>query len=292
MVVFSRNLLISPLLNSSNSVIFPPNGTHNYQSSADDIMHRFLIKSIFLLSVLFGWGIKENVAKDFRIENRVFVEGKKEADSRSLTIFHGGMVYDFLTEPPEITIFDNSSHHFVLLNLKNQEQSELSAEEVNAFIKKLNELAYKQKDPLGKFFSDPKFEELFDAATGELSLTSRWVTYRVVTEAPLDRATIARYRDFSDWYARLNSMLNPGSRPPMARLQVNDALARHQVVAEVHLTVTSVKNNTPQKTVLRSEHDFKMNITPSILEQIQNAEEARSKFKMVPFEKYRKNRQL
>ena len=148
-----------------------------------------------------------------------------------MTIFHGGMVYDFLTEPPEITIFDNSSHHFVLLNLKNQEQSELSAEEVNAFIKKLNELAYKQKDPLGKFFSDPKFEELFDAATGELSLTSRWVTYRVVTEAPLDRATIARYRDFSDWYARLNSMLNPGSRPPMAGLQVNDALARHQVVA-------------------------------------------------------------
>jgi hypothetical protein len=197
-----------------------------------------------------------------------------------------------MSEPSEVTIFDKSTGHFILLNMATQEQTVLSTAEVNAFTEKLKQLANKQKDPLNKFFADPSFEELFDADKGELSLISHWVTYRIVTEIPKNQAVVAQYREFSDWYTRLNAILNPGSRPPTARLQVNDALARHQVVArEVNLTMTLVKNNVPQKTVLRSEHDLMPTITPSDLEQIQHAREARGKFKMVPYEKYGKKRQ-
>ena len=174
--------------------------------------------------------------------------------------------------PSEVTIFDKDTGRFILLNMANQEQTELSIAEVNAFSEKLKQLSNKQKDPLSKFFADPKFEERFQATNGELTLSSPWVTYRLVTAAAKNPAVSAQYRDFSDGYARLNALLNPGSRPPSARLQVNEALARHQVIArEVNLTMTSVKNNVSQKTVLRSEHDFTQNLTASDVERIQNA---------------------
>jgi hypothetical protein len=256
-------------------------------------MYRYITKSGLLLAAMLVCGIQENRADDFRIENRVFVEGKKEPESRSLTLFHGEMVYDFMSEPSEVTIFDKVIGRFILLNMAHQMQTELSIAEVNAFAEKLKQLANKQKDPLSRFFADPKFEERFDATNGELSLTSPWVTYRVVTEVPKNPAVSTQYRKFSDWYTRLNAMLNPGSRPPLARLKVNEALARHQVVArEVTFTMTSVKNDVPQKTVLRSEHDFSPNLTTSDLDQIQHAREARGKFKLVHYNQYGKNRKL
>jgi hypothetical protein len=51
-----------------------------------------------------------------------------------------------------------------------------------------------------------------------------------------------------------------------------------------------MKDNALQKTSLRSEHDFAFELTPSDLEQIKNAQNARSKFKSLPYEKYEKNR--
>ena len=138
---------------------------------------------------------------DFRIENRVFVEGEKEPQSRSLTLFQAGIVYDFMSEPSEVTIFDKAAGRFILLNMAKREQTEVTSAEIDAFIEKLKRLANKQKDPLNKFFADPKFEERFGAAGGELSLTSPWVTYRVVTEAAKDSTVSADYRDFSDGYA-------------------------------------------------------------------------------------------
>jgi hypothetical protein len=244
-----------------------------------------------LVALIFLCGANDNWALDFRIENRVFVEKEKVPQSRSLTLFQAGMVYDFMSDPSEVTIFDKSAGRFVLLNMAKQEQTEVTIAEIDAFIEKLKRLADKQKDPLSKFFADPKFEERFDAASGELSLTSPWVSYRMITEAAKDPAISAEYRDFSDGYSRLNAMLNPGSRPPMARLQVNQALAGREVLArEVNLTMTSIKDDIQQKTVLRSEHDFSANLSASDLDQIRGARESRDKFKMVPYDKYKKNR--
>ena len=75
----------------------------------------------------------------------------------------------------------------------------------------------------------------------------------------------------------------------IARLQVNDALARHQAIArEVQLTMTLVKNNSPQKTTLRSEHDLSPDLTPFDFDQIKRAREARGQFKLIRYDKYKK----
>jgi hypothetical protein len=254
-------------------------------------MRRLLLKSGLLLTVILAGVIRQTPAEDFRIENRVFVEGKQTPESRSLTLFHEGMVYDFMSDPSEVTIFDKAAGRFVLLNMASQEQMELSTTEVNAFAEKLRQLANRQKDPLSRFFADPKFEEAFDAARGELSLASPSVTYRVVVDTPKHESIISQYREFSDWYTRLNAMLNPGSRPPFARLKVNEALALRQAVArEVSLAITTIKNGEAETAVLRSTHDLSPTLTPSDLDQIQKAGEARGKFKVVSSRQYEKRR--
>jgi hypothetical protein len=255
------------------------------------IMHRFFIINSFLLFAVLACLVQENLAEDFRIENRVYFEGNKEPDSHSLTLFHKGVVYDFMSDPSEMTVFDKASGRFNILNLTNHVQTELSLANIETFVNNLKQLANKQKDPLIKFCADPKFEERFDAPNEELTLSSPWATYRIITKAAKNPDVSAQYREFSDWYSRLNSMLTPGSRPPQARLQVNEVLARREILAkEVNLTMTTLKNNALQKTTLRSEHDYQPDLTSSDLDQIQQAQDAMKKFKIVPYEKYRKDR--
>ena len=53
-------------------------------------MIRFIIKNGLFMMAIFFCGLGETRAVDFRIENRVFVGGEKEPQSRSLTLFRGG----------------------------------------------------------------------------------------------------------------------------------------------------------------------------------------------------------
>jgi hypothetical protein len=254
-------------------------------------MHHLRIKKILLTIVVLFVGIEGAWAEDFRLENRVYLEGKKEPESRTVTLFHGGMVYDFLSDPGEVTIFDKATGRFILLNMANREQTELTVAELKAFTEKLKQSAGKQKDPVYKFFADPKFEERFDSLNEELTFTSPTVTYAIKTKAVKNATICGQYREFSDGYSQLNAMLNPGSRPPQARLQINEALSRRGILPEeVKLTITSMKDNSPQKTVLRSEHEFKPGLTESDLDRIKQVGEARGKFKAISFDKYGKNR--
>ena len=82
----------------------------------------------------------------------------------------------------------------------------------------LKRIAPAQNDPLKRFLVDPRFEEQFDESTGELTLSSQWMTYRVLIETREEAAVADQYRDFADWQVQLNTLLNPGSKPPFARL--------------------------------------------------------------------------
>jgi hypothetical protein len=254
-------------------------------------MMTYFPKIAISLVYLVVFSFSETQAAEFRIENQVFAEREKEPKSQSLTLFHEGFVYDFMQEPAEVTIFDKATGRFVLLNVAKREKAEITVAEIDAFVEKLKQLAAKQKDPLLRFFADPKFEETFDVSRGELSLASPLVTYRLTGEVVKDPAVFAEYREFSDGYSKLNAVLNPGSRPPQARLQVNQALARHELmVKEVVLTLIAIKSETNQKTVLRSEHDFSLNLTAADLDRIGNARESMNSFKTLRYEKYQKSR--
>src|SRR5208283_3389265 len=119
----------------------------------------------------------------------------------------------------------NSSRHV---------RSEISVDDVQNFIHRVKQRMSGHPNPSVKWLADPTFEESFDRESNELTLKSPSITYQVEVQAT-DAAVAAQYREFADWYAQLNFVLDPKSRPPFPRMMLNDAIERHQGIAkEVH----------------------------------------------------------
>jgi hypothetical protein len=234
------------------------------------------------------WGSGGASGDDFRIDNKVFISSQKQPDSRGCTIFYGEAVYDFLEEPAEVIVLDKPGGRFVLLDLTRQVRAELTKDEVAAFSARLKQWAAKISDPQIKFFADPAFEEQFNPVANELTLASPWMTYKVRLVAG-NRAVAEQYREFSDWYVRLNTVLNPGSRPPFARLLVNEAIAKRFATPEdVTLTLAPRKGPTAKRTTIRSQHELTGQLARDDLDRVAKARAAMQTFAQIGFEQYRK----
>ncbi|MBN2476523.1 MAG: hypothetical protein JXB62_18055 [Pirellulales bacterium] len=227
-------------------------------------------------------------SKDFRIENKVFSRGQKAPLNESTTIFHNGVVYDYLEDPEEVIVFEKAAGRFVLLDMSRRVRAEVTTREVEGLTKRLQELAERQADPFYKFLAAPKFTERYNGSTGELTLSSPWMTYRMILSEIQSPPISQQYREFCDWYARLNTLLNPGSKPPTARLAVNEALARHNATPrEVFLTMTPKKTFPPHSTKLRSEHHLVDQVAQADLIRVQQTRQFMGIFQVVSFEQYR-----
>jgi len=189
-----------------------------------------------------------------RIETEVYVGDEIESVSHHVTLFDSGTVYDFSEAPARIAVFrpptSSRPGQFILLNLETKQRTEVSTKRISGLMEKLVRWASEQDDPLLKFAADPTFEQQFDEESGTLSLESENWQYRVAT-VPAENATmLARYREFTDWYTRLNTMMH-GNPPPGPRLELNAALQTHGVVpVEIHRKVDS------QSTKVRATHLF------------------------------------
>ena len=178
---------------------------------------------------------------DFRIDTDLYVgtEGGDEAEpnNRVSTLFRGGVVYDFMTNPERVAIYDPRRRRFILLDPKHRTKVEIREQQLTRYVEHIRKWAAGQDDPLLKFLADPKFEESFDEEQGELKLSAKLYSYTVTTERPTQTEALDEYRRFTDWYARLNSATNPGAMPPTGRLALNRALSKHRVIpTSVRLT--------------------------------------------------------
>ncbi len=193
-------------------------------------------------------------AEGLRIETDVYQGDETESLSHTVTLFDSGTVYDFVDEPAQIAVFrpPTPSHagQFILLDLQAKRRTEVSTKRIAGLMKKLTRWAAEQDNPLLQFSSKPTFEEAFDEASGTLSLSSEHWQYKVATVPAEDATSLARYREFTDWYTRLNTMMH-GSPPPGPRLKLNAALQSHGVVpVEIHRRVDA------QSTSVRATHLF------------------------------------
>jgi hypothetical protein len=229
------------------------------------------------------------IAEDFRVDNTVYVGDQKEPFSESTTIFHDGIVYDCMRTPAETVVFDKAGDRFILLNLAHRTRSELTTTQLAAFVDRLQMLAAKSKDPLAKFLAAPKFQEHSDEAAGELTLSSPWVTYRLVLAPEPNQGVVQQYHEFCDYYARLNALLVPGSRPPSGRLVVDAEMAKRQATAsQVMVTFTSGKAPQQHHTTVRSQHRLIRPLESADLERVAQTREAMGAYKLVSFDDYRK----
>ncbi len=248
-----------------------------------------LIKPWLTLALGVLLSTAEASVEDFRIENTVYVGKQSEPAVRSTTIFHQGAVYDFLVEPAEVIVFDKQAGRFTLLDLGRHVRTEMTTDQVSQFTEQLKKTAGEQADPFAKFLAAPTFQEQFEEAPRRLTLSSPWMTYRMELADPGSKTIADQYRQFSDWYARLNSLLNPQSRPPFARLLVNAALAKHEATArEVHLTLVPKKSFPPKRIIIRSEHELVRQVVGADLDRVAQVREFMQIFKPISFQQYRK----
>jgi hypothetical protein len=243
-----------------------------------------------MVALVWGVGLAAALpahAEQFRFDNKVFVDERQEPQIQSTTIFMDGVVYDFLESPDEVIVFDTAHGRFVLLDLTRRVQTKLSAEQVASLTERLREWAKSQSDPYLQFMASPSFDEEFDGQTGELSLTSEWMTYRLGTAPAASEGVSRRYREFSDWYCRLNTAINPGSRPPFARLMVNAALdARHLLPREVVLTLRPKQGLLSKKITVRSEHQLIAGLAESDRNRVAQVGQFMAIFNPLSFEQY------
>ncbi len=226
--------------------------------------------------------------EDFCVENKVFSGNGKQPVSQSTTIFVGGMVYDYLREPDEVVVFDKAAGRFVLLDMDHKVRTEVTTKKVEDWTSELQRRAASHPDPFLKFLANPKFTETYDVATDILTLGSPWLTYRLVLAGTDSPAVAQQYQEFSDWYCRLNTVLNPGSKPPAARLAVNEALARRKATArEVYLTLTPKGGFPARRTKVRSEHQLLTQVAEADKIRVGQTRQFMAIFQAVSFEKYR-----
>ena len=230
---------------------------------------------------------------DFRVENKVYIEGEAKPQSQGTTIFHNATVYDFLADPPEIMVFDRPHGHFVLLDVGRRVQSEVSTEEVKAFIDRAKKnLARPKNPPQIRWLAEPQFDIVFDSRTITLTLRSEPMTYEVVL-MPTGPDVAAQYREFSDWDAQFNHVLNPQSRPPFARMVLDEAMeTNHAIAKEVRLTTNFARWASPDKakpattTKVTSRHELTGQLDASDMKRIAEAREDMKNFQHVALRDY------
>jgi hypothetical protein len=226
-------------------------------------------------------------ADDFRIETKMFVGKETEPASENLTLFRGSEVYDFLDKPSEITLFDRPRGRVILIDPVRRVKTEVKIERLTAFSDDLKTWCGRQSDPLLKFASEAKFDETLDESTGEMLFSSQFLTYRVQTIRADNEAIARQYREFSDYYARLNALTNPGAMPPFPRLAVNEALFRSRMIPEkVQLTIPSRSHFGGKPTTMRTEHAVNWRLLQTDLQKIDEAAEYLVTFTPLPLEKY------
>lgn len=227
-------------------------------------------------------------SQDFRVDNAVYVVGEKEPCVESTTIFLSGVVYDYLKSPAEQTVFDRNSGRFVLLDLARRVKTDVPLEKVTSLCQHLKTWAAGQKDPLLRFLANPRFEQDFDRSSGRLTLSSPSVDYNLTTAAAESLEISQTYREFSDWYCQLNTLLNPGSRPPFARMAVNEALEKHQQFPLQVELVLRLDGFPPKRLVIRSEHQLVRELVDADRGRVAQTDQYLAIFTPVAFEEYQK----
>lgn len=232
----------------------------------------------FVIAFLLVSSMQIAIAADFRIETRVYSTDKKKPLSESITLFTGGTAYDFRDADNRVTIFragvGSRPGRFILLDTDRKERTEIGADQVAVVMTKLRRWASMQDEPFLRFTGDPSFETTFDAATGELRMTSDQLSYRLVTMPVANRETMNQLRTFLDAFAQLHTLLEAGL-PPSPRLLVNEELSNRSVVpVEVELYSGEITDEPS----LRAEHIVSWILSKQDRQRIDNTTQQLTEF--------------
>jgi hypothetical protein len=243
------------------------------------------------LLVLIAWGAISPAARaqSFRVETKLFINDERADTNKTLTLFDDGRIYDFILDGQdqmqEITIYDVKNARFYLLDVGRELRSEVTAGELASFSGTMKQRVEAESESIRQIVI-PQFQEDFNETTGKLMLTSPRIIYEVqCRKAGVDEAR--QYNRFADWYSRLNAT-QPGNPPPFARLDLNEALAKRDLIPESVERTYKPANRVFHKTrVARAEHLFSWRLLESDRNRMAEAQRYQSRFQQVDFATYR-----
>jgi len=216
-------------------------------------LRRFLLPLVFL-TVIAGLMDQAAMAQDIRVYTEVMDvarEGGSKELSHSVTYFHAGSAYDYMPDVGEVVIFEPIHSRFIILG-DDYSATEVSFAEVNHFletaqtetVKYINELSVSSEknallnSKLLQFQLAPDFRETFDPNTNQLSMTGSYLSYNVKATKVESPNIVLQYLEYADWAKRLNYVLHPQPTLPNARLQLNEALRKRQLLpTEVEMSL-------------------------------------------------------
>ena len=173
-------------------------------------------------------------AADFRVETDVFADGQSKPVQQSLTLFSGGVAYDYsLDDPDRVTIVDVAQQRIVLLDAKQKVQSQVQLTELNAFIESARNQA--QSSELSVCISDAE-QVSFDEPQQLLTVGQKVTRYEAKLQTAPDEQVASQYRQFADATAHLNAWST--GTPPFARLALN-AVVGNRIALPEEITRTS-----------------------------------------------------
>ena len=220
---------------------------------------------------------------EFRVETDVFAGDSKVPVSETLTLFVGDVIYDFLlTKPEEITILDVRRSRLVLLDRDRRVQTTLTMDKLQRITAGMKLVGEAEK----KEIFVPEAAPQFDEETGEVVLQIGGLTYRALGIKPKQPAAARSYREFADWYARLNAARRL-NLPPFARIALNRALSdRGLLPKKVSRTVVMRQQLVDKKTKAHSQHSFVWKLSNSDRKRIESAGTLQASFKAVSIHEY------
>jgi hypothetical protein len=224
---------------------------------------------------------------DFRVDTDIFFGDKREPFAQSVTVFSGGMVYDFpLMGPQEITVFDPARGRIVLLDGSRKVKTTISTHELLEFTAAMKVQVEKMGGALAGVTDNQV--EVESGSDGEwFVLRNQLLTYRAKGNAPQVESAAANYQQFADWYARLNAT-RPGSLPPFPRIELNRLLVEQGLIPEeVELTVAPERGLMGRNKTLRSRHLPYWRLSNTDRQRIETAGTQMAKFTAVSFQEYR-----
>jgi len=259
--------------------------------------------TILICACLFVVGQKATMAQSLRVITKVSdVSNAQDPQSlsHSLTLFHGGRVYDYIEQVGEVVIFEPIHHRFIILG-NNFAATEVSFTEINHFLESAQTKAVEYIDELSadrepssarmaaaiRFQLTPEFQESFDATKSRLTLTGTEMEYSVVGQPVEAESIVNRYLEYADWAKRLNYVLHSHSSLPQARLKLNEKLrTRKMLPVVVELTLHL---DPPVK--FRAEHRYADKFQPNDRRLISQWERTlqSNKIRWMTFREYQQN---
>lgn len=232
-------------------------------------------------------------AQDFRVDTEVFSGDKKEPVIETLTIFAGGRVYDFqLGVSEEIAIFEPARSQFTLLDPQRKLRCTVANQELLQYVQDLNKAAIDQKLPLFAAAADPQFEVRVEkiadnpATRMRITLSSKLITYAATGKAPTQALSVDAFKQFADWYSRLNA-IRGGNLPPGARLALNRELAERGLLPDEIVRTTVQPGIRDKKLTVRSRHLFNWSLSGADRKRIEQSGDFLANFQAVSFEEFR-----